>query len=562
MPDYRNWNQAIAKYFTSGVPQGSRIYLNVDDDVLTHIGQNYFSGISPEGTWAEDFQLAVRRRVVAEDSIALSRLPCIDNEPPGTAFLGAMVLAAYQMADNEVDQVSEQNYFRRFREVLNLPGHGRPLGMRPGASAEEPLWHSWNLWLKRQGFQPTARPGNGGPTKFIKYAISQSLLRAGDKERLCQLFIQQNWRTQWDASTLFAQVRYRADTLTGHLREILKGDRQRFEALAQAVHEVHEQWLADGCPSDITSNRRTLTPSPHLYSGIYRIERFFEPIYYVYPKQPRGQQLEHVQVQQGSANCTLQIERSGWYTPAWEIGQRELNNGAIYSILAPTTLENLILPTRDFWILVPDIDNPDSGEYASWGVPSLGIPFIILCKKALLSDLNRLRSERLLQWSGEPIEIFHNSEWVELQNCMVLTEAWAGVFIGNQELFEALRPVVSLSINFSGGLRVPDLRAWLVSYPPQIRVSGFYPTVKVEVRQLINDEVVVMEHWRETDEPFSINLPGAGDYLVRVKAEDESVERLIRMIEWSQLAIQSSQQYESLQIVSCQVCGSVIQERG
>jgi hypothetical protein len=155
---YKEWNQALAKYLLGGVPRSTKIYLSVDRDALKLIGQSLFSS-SNATNWSEDFCSAVVKQVIFNNDVHLENLKGINNDgfPNCTAFLAATVLAAYQMADEE--KISEINYFERLREIFGLSGngHGRPLGMKPGGEAEEPLWQTWNKWLWEQGYVPSAQ---------------------------------------------------------------------------------------------------------------------------------------------------------------------------------------------------------------------------------------------------------------------------------------------------------------------------------------------------------------------------------------------------------------------
>ena len=78
MANYTEWNEAIIAYLLQGMPQGSTIYLNVDDDLLEYIGQNFIS--ERHTNWNEDFQNAVRQKVVVENQVDLSRLPARNNQ--------------------------------------------------------------------------------------------------------------------------------------------------------------------------------------------------------------------------------------------------------------------------------------------------------------------------------------------------------------------------------------------------------------------------------------------------------------------------------------------------
>lgn len=559
MPNYREWNQALVSYFTSGVPRGTKVYLSIDDDLLERIGQDLAQAPKTD-SWSADFHAAVREKVVFEGQITLNNLQGRDADgfPRSVAFLGATVLAAYQMA--ETDKISELNYFKRLREVLGLSGVGRPPGMKSGEAAEEPLWKDWNRWLMEQGFLPSAKRGRGGSKTYINYPISQTLLRRTDKDRLQVLFNQRQWKAPWDAMTLFAHVRCEAQGLPQHLKELLSENRQRYEAVAEVIHEVYEQWFDEGKPVELKAG--VSTGSRHLFAGLYRTEDPFsgQIDYYFYPRQLRGRQLDSVQVNLEDNLYQLRAERPGWYLPLdFPIDSSQLDCAVKYQIAIPDDLDSLILPTRDFWILIPDPDNPDSGVYASWGQPTLGTQFVLLCKGELLDDLQRLRDERLLEWSGEPVPVWERSNWVELHQCQVISQAWDGVFVKNQALKDALQPIMRLSISFSSGLRVPQMGAWLEGHSPQVTIFGFSPTVELQVTRL-SDNYKILDKSQSTNTPIAVNFPTAGDYLVEASCASESSERFIRIVDWSWLSIEKPKRREVTPIASGhQICGSIIE---
>ncbi len=579
MANYQQWNQAIASYFTSGIPRGTRVHLSVYDDICDRIGEEYGLDLSAN-TWIDDFLSAVRNKVFFGERIDLSGLGECDAKdyPLGVAFLATTVLAAYRMADDE--EINDTNYFQRLKQIFRITTEScRPPGLKTGS--EKPLWQEWNRWLMRQGFLPSAKPGSGRRYKYINYPISQSLLRRADKDRLCRLFDEKQWKKDWDEMTLLANVRREASRLSQHLKQLLE-DRQRYEAIAEAIHEVYQQWLEYPEISATTQNREISTRSRYLFAGLYRTEDpFFGKIdYYLYPKQQRGPQLASISIQQGDKCKPLREERPGWYFPLeYPLNASELDRGARYEIIGNANLdsasaplrERLILPQRDFWILIPDPDNPDAGVYASWGTPPLGTAFILLCKQELLSDLQRLRDEKLIEWSGEPMPSFENSidnlNWVELDQCMVISQDWDAVFIDNSELKDALQPIVRLSISLSGGLRVPQHNAWLEEYPPEITVFGFSPSAELKVTR-ISDNHEIYSATVETNQKIPpIVFPGTGDYLLEATAGTSTNERFVRILPWSELAIRRrdsfanapSKQHEQLDLGSgYRICGSII----
>ncbi|MHC5771238.1 MAG: hypothetical protein ACYTXI_37885 [Nostoc sp.] len=560
MANYTDWNQALISYFISGTPHGTKIYLSVDEDVIGRIGYN-FEKLPTNVTWVNDLCTAVKRKVIFEGEVNLQHLKGRDSQglPKGVAFLSATILAASQMAQEE--KISETNYFKRLREILALPGSSRPPGMKLGYEAEEPLWQEWNRWLMEHRFLPSAQRGRGGATTYINYPISQSLLRRTDKDKLRQLFQEKQWQAEWDAQTLFTHIRREVEKFGIHLKELLTENKQRHEAIVEALHQVYEQWKAQGCPTADKNNYCTW--SRHIFCGLYRTEDPFlgQVDYFIYPKQQRGRTLKSVEVKLGNNPHPLTQERPGWYFPLkYLVNGKELENGAKYQITSPDDLDYLILPAREFWILIPDPENADSGAYASWEVPSLGTSFILLCKRELLSDIERLRDENLLKWSSTPQPIFNNSGWVELQQCMVVSQAWDGVFIKNQTLKYALQPTVKLSISLSGGLRVPKIGAWLVEHSPQITISSFYPTAQLQVTRL-SDNHTIFDSSESRNTSISVNFSHPGDYLIEAIFASESSQRLVKIVDWDDLAIEKDVFCEKLPINSgYHIFGSVIEQ--
>jgi hypothetical protein len=537
--------------------RSTRIYLSIDNETLKSIGWQ-FQRENVFDNWVSSFLEAVKAKVVVDNQVNLNVLRGrnVNGLPRGVAFLVIMVLAANDMAE-EVE-VSESNYFKRLREILNLKGYGRPSGMTNGSNAEEPLWKEWNYWLMENGFEASAIRGNGGRMTYINYPISQSLLRRTDKDRLLVLFNEKQWRVQWDALNLFSQIRRLREQLPSHLRELVTSNKERHEAIADRIHEVHQQWLAEGRPNVL--NGKVCNLNNRIFAGLYRDEDilFGSVNYYLYPKQVRGRQVTTIKLQNEDKTYDLIEERPGWYLPLdFQLSASDLENGQEYSITQPTEIKSLILPSRDFWILIPDPDSPDAGTYATWGQPPLGTLFILLCKKELLPDMERLRDEKLISWDEE-VEPFDNSNWIELHQCMVTSQAWDGIFIKNQSLKDALQPSVSLSISFSDGLRIPKQNAFCHGYAPKVTVFGFYPQVELKVTRIIDNSLIFKTNVC-TNIANTIEWAAPGDYIVSAICGNKSTSRFIKIVDWDSLTIEKNYIYEHISIDSMNcICGSLI----
>ena len=552
---YDVWNHAIATYVTVGVQHGSTVYLSIDDEVIEqikkHLHSQQLNDVAP-------FLDAVKQRVVQGRRIVLDRVQGRNQygEPNCIAFLSSMVLAASRMAEDEEEEISSSNYFARFCEVLGLDQDGgRPRGMKAGSESEEPLWHEWIVWLGENGLISSARRGEGAK-RYISYPISQALLRGADRDRLRRLFRDSKWNENWDVDTLVAAVRREAQYLTKHLQTLLNDQSQRATAIAEAIYEVYEAWRSGesfGCMGGYDRGY-------NLLAGLWRTEDLLRGTieYFLYPRTLRRQQFDTVIVDIDGQQHRLIAERSGWYRPICAINVQQLNQGARYPITQPEVLEALILPRRAFWILCPDPDNPDSGVYASWGEVPLGTPFIILCRHELLPDLERLRAERLIEWDGDPQPVDLFPEWVEVRNCMVISPVWDGVEIEHRDLHHALRPKERLSIGLAGGLRAPQ-GGWLAGFGPQVTVFGFPVESDVRITP-IGDDQVIFEETKKTNQPFNVPWSAPGDYLIEAVAESPGSRRLVKIVDWDNLAVASIQDFEWLQINGKRLCGALVQE--
>lgn len=559
MASYGDWNQALVSSFLKGVPRGSKIYLSIDEDLINEVGHNFSLPLVKEN-WTQDFQFAIRQRVVRGDRINLDGLEeqTAEGIPNCVAFLGATVLAAYRMGEREV---SDKNYFTQLRQILGLPTTvpGRPNGMEQGYAAEEPLWDIWNLWLQEKGYLASAQPGEG-PKTYINYPISQSILRYTDKAKLKRLFQENNWKQHWSKETLMAYVRQKAKLLTKHIKGLLNGSRHSYNAVSSAIYEVYEDWLDNGLSSQSIKTSRSADQKRvrTLYADVYRTEEYFtgEIEYYLYPKQPRGLTADQVDICINNAPLSLVNDRSGWYQPILTIDTNDLIDGARYSVVSPPHLNSLILPQRDFWVLVQDPDE-ESSAYAPWDSPKLGETFILLCKEKLRQDLERLRTEGLMQWNDEIEPFTQSSDWVEFHECMILSQDWDEVILNYQELKEALQPRDYLSINFSGGLRVPKMGGWLEGQEPLVTISGFYPKANLTIKYLKKNKKI-LEGTYKTNTPFQVKWTGAGDYLLTSEYAGEPAERLIKIVDWETLPLDPPKDYQKLQLGLYEVFGSVV----
>jgi len=609
MARYTEWNQALIGYFTKGMAKGARVYLSVDDDVLERIGRKFRS--SPNGgSWRSDFCRAVRRELgvnstTGGNSINLSSIQNSSGKTPHcVAFLGLTVLTAYEMVSDANSEINATNYYIRFRETLGLTSSESkaPKGMILQPRIEPILWARWNSWLQSQGYLPTANEGNKA-TRYIGYPISQSILRKADKTKIYELVQEQGSISQWNIDALMNYLRRNIQVLTPHLRDLLTsvGDEQRFEVIKKAVQDAldDEKAIQDkavrekiststprftqngaGCQKP-ESNNKDRVQNGQISAQIYRSEGdyFFSqyPDFFLYPKEKKGIDFIGANIVIDGVSTILQKgDSEGWYLPIFEypISAEILNQGAIYPITRshPNDISCLVLDRRDFWVLTPDPDCPESPiYYASFGKASLGQTFILLCRKELVGLVERLQSERLLRFNSRAEAFENNADWVEFHQCMILSEDWEGVDLGveGKQLKDALQPTTTVEICLTGGLRVPHLNAWLIEDVPVITIfSSLVDQAEVLIfTNLSKEGVPISRKIVNTNVPHpnifkASGIVRTGSYGIRVNCGKLYSQKIVNFVNWDDLEIRDPSRKEILKIGNLGINGSQIQALG
>lgn len=565
MASYEQWNTAIADYFVSGLPTGATVYLSVDEDALMDIGRRFLRTGSENKDWAEDFLLAVRNRCAVGDEVRLGRVRDVaaDGLPNCVAFLGAMVLAAHRMADEEA--ITESNYFTPLRRVLGLTDgeSGRPRGLQSGV--EESLWLLWNRWILRKGFLPSAERGQGS-AKYIHYALSQALLRDGDKRRLARVFREaarsHKISREWDRDKLSAWLRMNAGLFnTQHLRELFQeAEPTRYEAIVDAVFDLYDTLDWTGREQPGSAGRRAT--QRRIIGGLYRAE---DPLagsisYLLYPREPKRWEGANLHVLKDGKSHPLREERPGWFMPLWP---EDPAGGKRYSVRGDAEVRELVLPERDFWIFVRDQENEDSGVLASWRHPGIYESFILLCRKKRASNMEMLSQAGLLRWDHE----FHLTEtgrgWVEYRECVITSPDWGEVLAESNDLFDALWPSASATIALRGGLRIPQQRGWLEGYGPEVAIHAFEESLRLVVRDVAHIDSPIIDEMVETNQYFELPVKTRGDYLIQVYDGGRLLaQQVFRILPWRSLTCAEPQQSYSVRLGSSTLQGALITSDG
>jgi hypothetical protein len=571
--DYDRWNQAIVAWSVANYSEGDAVYLSVDEQTLHAVRRKYL-GLSTGNAEdaVRDFQTAICSRVVhaSERSVDLARVhgASSDGTPRCAALLAAFVFAAHQMEDDT--EADDTAYFIRLCQFLKLPQPRK--GYRPAGlelrnnqpTPEEPLWQRWNHWLVRRGFQETASRGEG-KYRYSNYPISQAILRKGEKIRLAKWFREceraQTLTRHCDRDLLAAQIPDAAASLTAaRLKRLLveRSDSHRFDAIIDAVCEVYDAIDWDDPSSDLL-----MFGPRRLRAGLYRTEDFITGTvrFLLYPHMPRRWNGSALTVTRpDGAKLPLRMQRQGRFMPLWPV---ELGAERSYPLEGDEELTRLVLPKRDFWILIHDPDDDASAVLASWGVPTNGQTFLLVCHSQHVKQVAELRERKLMNWD-EVVEVPQGNEtWFEYRECQVESARWSSVLAhpGCEDLISALRPVHRVNVALEGGLRVPGMPVWLEGNQPELKLYQFGGTAELRVADAANlERSICPATVVNVNEPIQIPCLPPGEYVVVAQSGATTATRRLTIASWATLGARIAEGSFPLQVNGYLLRGASLQK--
>lgn len=548
MPDYSQWNKALASYFTEGVPQGEPVRLQFDSQTPEQVAALHFADQStPPKGWLAHFCQTVRGHCLTgeridQDYLLRPEQRAASRPPHGLAWLCLLVLAASRMKRDEGK--SSGNYYAHLRELLGLSaGSGKPSSL--DYYALERLWKEWNQWLGAQGWQATAFIDEQGERKrYINYAIGQCLLREGEAEQLMRLWQAEPYPTALNRQ----QFRQRL----GQLAAYQVHRRLHQDLLENQTPELYEKLFAlylDGNWQHLDAPQRKLRQV--LEVGLYRHEDFrTDAISYL----PYVRQRQHQWGQDGLAvmfdgqQHRLSLQRMGWYTPLniqIRHPEQRLELEAAPSQSPEQQPLRLVMPGAEVWALVADPDALQSGIYASWQRPLPGEPFLLLCHQRQRRALEKLMEQKLLNvpaTANTPYTPPEMPDWLEYYGCelpVLSAEQWQQLRNQAPLFWEVLHPQSHLQISCRGGLRARNQQGqwgWLAAYPPCLGLSANTPA-QLQIQRL---QPQAEQVWEGPFEPGQVYLQGqpAGLYqLELVTASGQRAEKTVRLLSWAELSL-------------------------
>ena len=184
---YSEWQQALAEHFFDGRHVGRGFWLFIDDDVADGIGATL--GVQDGASQLRDLGRAYVGSEAGSGIFTGSRHDRFwrwhdgdrSEAPPILPVLALSVLAASHMHASE--NASQTNYYRRFRELLDLPPRGgMPTGFDRTVVA---YWRGLDEWAQSRTSEVgrLVIPAEPQPP-YVGYPISQALWRQTDSDAL------------------------------------------------------------------------------------------------------------------------------------------------------------------------------------------------------------------------------------------------------------------------------------------------------------------------------------------------------------------------------------------
>jgi hypothetical protein len=192
---YRRWNQTISELVFSPDAAGLPVYLDLEEELLADLARKACG----EGDPQRELAVAVRATlelqggrtsvfVRHENLVRLWRRGSLREVPPTLALLALLSLAAEVMRGGE--GMSASNYYGRLCELLEVSDRTLKSKLeRDYRKCAEELWGSLEDWLLAWEGERGVPTAEALGHRHIGLPISQALVRAGDRRRLCDLFI-------------------------------------------------------------------------------------------------------------------------------------------------------------------------------------------------------------------------------------------------------------------------------------------------------------------------------------------------------------------------------------
>lgn len=268
MTEYDDVNDGVNTVFFSPKNVIEPVYLSLEDDhraqLVTYIGdsiredelESYIGNVVGATLDFSGSNIYIRH----EESLRAWQRSNMESEPPFSALLLSLALAAESMRNDEV--YSANNYYQRLFETYRVTDEQDKARIKFAGKYTRKFWHALNIWLTKYDYaygKPTAKQVNSWT--YVSYALSQSLVRKVDRARFSSLFAKFGLSRN-DLVTDQDMHLYLHEWMTGFdsgpwLRRLWETPDLR-DRVASAASEELEQWdgLTQGPDSQSRSFRR------------------------------------------------------------------------------------------------------------------------------------------------------------------------------------------------------------------------------------------------------------------------------------------------------------------
>ena len=574
MANYLQWNSAITRHLLTDCQPGDAVYLSVDEEFVISVADKYLKD-KLESSPLNDLLMAVRMRCV-DDNFKVQLAKCSGmtkhGNYQGLAFLSVMVIAAFKMGNTPGQ--GQQAYYNHLRRLLGFEPScdtqmTRPPGMAinqtSGIAPEEPIWEGWNDWLRMKDFVPTAVPGSGA-TRYTRYAISQTLLRAADIVCLRRFFaknhLSQRLGISWDKEDVLDSIQVEAqrspNSLNSHITRILEeNDKERVPELNDAMFRVYETMVWD-LEVLRAYSKGQLSSTRQAGSGLLRGELvcFHEPLDNSFEFAMRVK----LTADTDPSGITVLIENEQlqfypfiglhWALLPIPAGGSPGLSG-IYPVSGNSTWKNLYLPQRQFWLLKQRAESLDT--FTPDGALIAGEEILLICSNELVPYIEDWRHLGQMDWDRR---IHLQGGWSAFWKFVVLSEevvSPVGAPEDVKEFASACQRSKTPAILLSGGLKDPAGTGWLEQAMPVFRLVGTETQMRVVVSRASEDYPLCEMTDISPGVKYEIDkeLP-AGVYTIQVKQGRKSFyRRPFRIVKWQLVTLGNmdetiAKQYEVL----------------
>lgn len=400
------------------------------------------------------------------------------DAPPFTALLAVLSLAAERMRED--DEFTSQNYYVRLFEVLGVESDSQKNSLRQNAKSTKRFWDALNGWLAENDFEygrPTAKPVNSWP--YVSFALSQALLREGDRKRIHNLFAEYGLAPHeklTDAEmSLYLHEWMRGPSPSAWLKRIWNAPDLRPRVAAAACAEL-EAWEGAGPSGGAGGNRRRLSWAASLQTFPRAQLRMFMSAAGGGDEEQITLRLE----EDAAPAATAAFEGCGsgiWLTPL-SGGELSVVEPVRDIALSPLMLASFELQDdtgglrfqRAARAIVPMVKLDTGAFYREVSRISFLRPHLVLCHEKwadrVIAVLNANARQGFVRWTPEKLPglprdwfLFSGVEMLKLPQ------------LANENMQPLVPLAEGVSVEMIGGLRLSQ-NLWHALAPPEITASA------------------------------------------------------------------------------------------